>query len=135
MAQKIGLASLLFAGLHVLSVFYITPVMRLARTVPLVVFVARLLLPMIGFYLLLFFLVFECILNLSAELLRFAERRFYDDWWNSTTFSEFARKWNKPVHDWLALHIYFDARRRNMSRTTALLLVSTLWTLSSRCLG
>lgn len=28
----------------------------------------------------------------------FADREFYQDWWNSTSWDEFARKWNKPVH-------------------------------------
>lgn len=36
--------------------------------------------------------------NAFAELTRFADRGFYDDWWNATDFSEFSRKWNKPVH-------------------------------------
>ncbi len=104
--QKVGLGCLLFAGLHNLSVFHVAPVMLAAPTLPMVVFVSRLLVPMTAFYVLLFFLVFECILNISAELTRFAERRFYDDWWNSTTFSEFARTWNRPVHEWLMKHIY-----------------------------
>ncbi|CAG8709728.1 6637_t:CDS:2, partial [Acaulospora morrowiae] len=37
---------------------------------------------------------------------RFADREFYDDWWNSTTWEEFARKWNKPVHHFLLRHVY-----------------------------
>ncbi|CAJ0868268.1 10215_t:CDS:2 [Entrophospora sp. SA101] len=36
----------------------------------------------------------------------FADRNFYDDWWNSVTFEEFARKWNKPVHHFLLRHVY-----------------------------
>ncbi|CAG8543841.1 11664_t:CDS:2 [Funneliformis mosseae] len=36
----------------------------------------------------------------------FADRNFYDDWWNSTTWEEFARKWNKPVHHFLLRHVY-----------------------------
>jgi sterol O-acyltransferase len=120
--QKIGLGCLLFAGLHNLSVFYIVPVMLSAPSLPMVVFVSRLLVPMTAFYVLLFFLVFECILNLSAEFTHFAERRFYDDWWNSTTFSEFARTWNRPVHEWLLAHIYSDALSRNLSKNAALLL-------------
>jgi len=45
--------------------------------------------------LLAFFLVFEVILNAIAEVTRFADRRFYADWWNSTGFDEFSRKWNQ----------------------------------------
>ena len=36
----------------------------------------------------------------------FADRRFYDDWWNSTSWDEFSRKWNKPVHTFLLRHVY-----------------------------
>lgn len=37
---------------------------------------------------------------------RFADRQFYEDWWNSTSWDEFARKWNKPVHSFLLRHVY-----------------------------
>ncbi|KAH9940840.1 MBOAT-domain-containing protein [Epithele typhae] len=57
-------------------------------------------------YLLLFYIIFECICNAFAELSYFADRQFYDDWWNSTSWDEFSRKWNKPVHTFLLRHVY-----------------------------
>ncbi|KAJ3544713.1 hypothetical protein NM688_g5710 [Phlebia brevispora] len=57
-------------------------------------------------YLLLFYLIFECICNGFAELSRFADRQFYEDWWNATSWDEFSRKWNKPVHTFLLRHVY-----------------------------
>ncbi|CAG8598840.1 12988_t:CDS:2 [Ambispora gerdemannii] len=57
-------------------------------------------------YLLIFYIIFECICNLFAEISCFADRNFYDDWWNSATFDEYARKWNKPVHHFLLRHVY-----------------------------
>ncbi|PIL25136.1 hypothetical protein GSI_13025 [Ganoderma sinense ZZ0214-1] len=57
-------------------------------------------------YLLLFYIIFECICNGFAELSYFADRQFYDDWWNSTSWDEFSRKWNKPVHTFLLRHVY-----------------------------
>ena len=39
----------------------------------------------------------------------FADRRFYDDWWNSTSWDEFSRKWNRPVHTFLLRHVYASA--------------------------
>ena len=36
----------------------------------------------------------------------FADRAFYDDWWNSTSWDEFSRKWNRPVHTFLLRHVY-----------------------------
>jgi sterol O-acyltransferase len=76
-----------------------------------------LMLPIAWSILLLFFLVFEYLLNWFAELTRFADRHFYDDWWNSLTFAEFARKWNVPVHRFLQQHVYLPCIEQfSMSR-------------------
>ncbi|THH16971.1 hypothetical protein EW146_g3763 [Bondarzewia mesenterica] len=63
-------------------------------------------LPFMMAYLLLFYLIFECICNGFAELSYFADRQFYEDWWNSTSWDEFSRKWNKPVYTFLLRHVY-----------------------------
>ncbi|KAH9893488.1 MBOAT-domain-containing protein [Cubamyces lactineus] len=55
-------------------------------------------LPFMMAYLLLFYIIFECICNAFAELSYFADRQFYDDW--------FSRKWNRPVHTFLLRHVY-----------------------------
>jgi len=41
-------------------------------------------------------------------MLRFADRLFYKDWWNSTGFSDYYRTWNLVVHDWLYTYVYQD---------------------------
>ncbi|KAI7944807.1 hypothetical protein MJO28_010502 [Puccinia striiformis f. sp. tritici] len=68
--------------------------------------VIRLIVPFTINYLLIFYIIFECICNAFAELTRFADREFYSDWWNSCSFDEFSRKWNKPVHHFLLKHVY-----------------------------
>ncbi len=60
--------------------------------------------------LLTFFLIFECVLPGYAELARFGDRQFYDDWWNSTDFEEFNRKWNKIIHEFLYRYVYLECR-------------------------
>ncbi|KAF8517991.1 MBOAT, membrane-bound O-acyltransferase family-domain-containing protein [Hysterangium stoloniferum] len=81
-------------------------------------------LPFMLSYLLLFYLIFECICNAFAELSRFADRQFYEDWWNATSLDEFARKWNKPVHVFLLRHVYASAiSAHRLSRGWA-----TFWT-------
>ncbi|KAI8834482.1 hypothetical protein BC829DRAFT_407095 [Chytridium lagenaria] len=55
-----------------------------------------------------FFGVLHSWLNLWAELLQFADREFYRDWWNSHSFSEYYRKWNGVVYDWLFAYVYLD---------------------------
>ncbi|KAM4047608.1 sterol O-acyltransferase 2 isoform 3-T6 [Anomaloglossus baeobatrachus] len=55
-----------------------------------------------------FFALLHCWLNAFAEMLRFADRMFYKDWWNSTSFSNYYRTWNVVVHDWLYYYVYQD---------------------------
>ncbi|NP_001135718.1 sterol O-acyltransferase 2 [Xenopus tropicalis] len=55
-----------------------------------------------------FFAFLHCWLNAFAEMLRFADRMFYEDWWNSTSFSNYYRTWNVVVHDWLYYYVYRD---------------------------
>lgn len=66
--------------------------------------------PLQIFVILCFYVVFECILGANAEVLRMADRETYSDWWNSTTFEEFSRKWNKPVHEFLLRHVHIEAQ-------------------------
>ncbi|KAH6915930.1 sterol O-acyltransferase [Coprinopsis sp. MPI-PUGE-AT-0042] len=72
-------------------------------------------LPFMLAYLLLFYIIFECICNGFAELSYFADRQFYEDWWNSTSWDEFSRKWNKPVHTFLLRHVYAPVALGNKS--------------------
>ncbi|MBN3317766.1 SOAT2 acyltransferase, partial [Atractosteus spatula] len=58
--------------------------------------------------LLCFFAFLHCWLNAFAEMLRFADRMFYKDWWNSTSFANYYRTWNVVVHDWLYHYVYRD---------------------------
>ncbi|KAL6304532.1 MBOAT, membrane-bound O-acyltransferase family-domain-containing protein [Sparassis latifolia] len=84
-------------------------------------------LPFMIAYLLLFYLIFECICNGFAELSYFADRRFYDDWWNSTSWDEFSRKWNRPVHTFLLRHVYASTiTNYQLSRTSAMFLTFLL---------
>ncbi|ORX39282.1 putative sterol O-acyltransferase [Kockovaella imperatae] len=66
----------------------------------------NLALPMMVNYLLIFYIIFECVCAGFAELSYFADREFYQDWWNSTSWDQFSRKWNKPVHTFLLRHVY-----------------------------
>jgi len=61
-------------------------------------------------------------MNFWAEITRFADRRFYADWWNAGYLAEYWRKWNFPIHSFLHRHIYYPLRRRNVSKKLALLL-------------
>jgi sterol O-acyltransferase len=60
----------------------------------------------LGFYMLL-----HSWFNFWAEILRFPDRLFYEDWWNSLEFGTYYRKWNIVVHEWLYYYIYLDSIR------------------------
>lgn len=65
--------------------------------------------PFLCIYLLVFYLIWELILNAIAELSRFADREFYRYWWNSIDWNEYARDWNVPVHKFLLRHVYHSS--------------------------
>lgn len=60
------------------------------------------------FLMMLFYGFLHCYLNMWAELLKFGDRLFYKDWWNSTSFSHFLRTWNVVVHDFIYQYVYID---------------------------
>lgn len=103
----------IFAGLVIIYSLYviisehIQPV--LLETIDLDHFpraIMKLMLPLLSCFLLVFYLVFHVICNAAAEITFFADRHFYSDWWNSTGWDEFSRKWNQPVHKFLFRHCY-----------------------------
>lgn len=56
---------------------------------------------LIGFY-----CIFHSYFNILAEILQFADREFYREWWNSESVGEFWKNWNIPVHNFCMRHIY-----------------------------
>jgi len=66
-----------------------------------------------------FFWLLHTWMNFWAEITRFADRRFYSDWWNAGNLSEFWRKWNYPIHHWLVRHCYYPLIRKGVSSDVA----------------
>lgn len=66
-----------------------------------------------------FYLTFHSFLNLLGELLHFADRNFYSDWFNSTNIDVFWQKWNLPVHRWCVRHLYVPVVELGYSKLTA----------------
>ncbi|KAJ3410497.1 hypothetical protein HDV05_003687 [Chytridiales sp. JEL 0842] len=88
---------------------YIHPTLQITKELDFFTSLMRLITPFTVGYLCIFYIIFECICNAFAELTCFADREFYDDWWNSCSFDEYARKWNKPVHEFLLRHVYLES--------------------------
>ncbi|CAL7950423.1 unnamed protein product [Xylocopa violacea] len=66
-----------------------------------------------------FYLFFHSFLNLMGELLHFADRNFYCDWWNANNIDIFWRTWNMPVHRWAVRHLYIPIIEMGYGRSTA----------------
>ncbi|KAF9882451.1 MBOAT family protein [Colletotrichum karsti] len=74
-------------------------------------------------YMMAWYLIWETILNTLAELTYFADRSFYDAWWNSVSWDQFARDWNRPVHNFLLRHVYHSSiSSMKVNRHTATLI-------------
>jgi hypothetical protein len=79
----------------------------------------KLSLPNLYLWLLMFYSIFHCWLNILGELTRFGDRRFYDDWWNAASFAEYWKSWMLPIHHWMLRHVYFPMLRRGFSGIAA----------------
>ncbi|XP_025156963.1 sterol O-acyltransferase 1 [Harpegnathos saltator] len=71
-------------------------------------------------------------MNAWAEMLRFADRLFYKDWWNCTSYRAYYRTWNVTVHDWLYTYVYKDmyeilSPRNKVLATYAVFFISSIF--------
>ncbi|KAI5641789.1 MBOAT, membrane-bound o-acyltransferase family domain-containing protein [Phthorimaea operculella] len=75
-----------------------------------------------------FYCLLHAWLNAFAEMLTFADRLFYEEWWASTRMSMYYRAWNRVVHSWLRDHIYrpLAPRTGRAFSTVAVFLVSAI---------
>jgi len=70
-----------------------------------------------------FFALFQSFLNALAEVTRFGDRSFYDDWWNSDSLGTYWRTWNKPVYQFFRRHVFSPMVGRGWSPQAASLAV------------
>lgn len=70
-----------------------------------------------------FFALFQSFLNALAEIMRFGDREFYRDWWNSPSVGVYWRTWNKPVYHFMKRHIYMPLISRGGNVKKANLIV------------
>jgi diacylglycerol O-acyltransferase-1 len=70
-----------------------------------------------------FFALFQALLNALAEVMRFGDREFYSDWWNSWSLGMYWRSWNKPVYLFMKRHIFSPLVGRGWSPFAASIMV------------
>lgn len=75
--------------------------------------------PATTLYLITFFCVLHCWMNIGAELTRFGDRKFYTDWWNSRSYEEYFRKWNMVVGDFIFSYIFSEFHRFGLSKAAS----------------
>ena len=73
-----------------------------------------------------FFALFQSGLNALAEITRFGDRSFYDDWWNSENLGVYWRTWNKPVYRYFRRHVFRPLIARGWSPARAGMMVFIL---------
>ncbi len=71
----------------------IIPVIRASNNGSLLELYLKLQMPLILTIMLMIFLLFESFPNALAELTGFADREFYQDWWNACSIEELYSKW------------------------------------------
>ncbi|KAK2855640.1 hypothetical protein FQN49_004985 [Arthroderma sp. PD_2] len=72
-----------------------------------------------------FFALFQSFLNALAEVMRFGDREFYHEWWNSPSVGAYWRSWNRPVYHFMKRHIFSPLIGRGWSPFAASLVVFT----------
>jgi len=70
-------------------------------------------------WLIFFYWYFHSCMNIIAEILRFADREFYRDWWNSESVQYFWQNWNIPVHRWAVRHLYLPLLKKGVGKEHA----------------
>ena len=94
-------------GMAVLDFYSITERLMKLSTISLIVWLAG------------FFALFHSFLNALAEIMKFGDRVFYEDWWNSTSLKMYWSTWNKPVYHFMRRHIYSPLVGRGWSHQAA----------------
>ena len=65
------------------------------------------------------FVAFDCICNLYAEVTAFADRKFYDDFWNSCTVDEYFKKCNVLLPSFLRKYVYVALLKKQVPKIVA----------------
>jgi|JI61114C2RNA_FD_contig_31_5047547_length_1040_multi_3_in_0_out_0_2 sterol O-acyltransferase len=85
-ARKCSITLLGILASYIIHTDYVLMYIELGDRISFFELLCRCILPFLMIEVILFYVVFENITNVFAELTRFADRQFYDDWWNATTY-------------------------------------------------
>ena len=70
-----------------------------------------------------FYAIFHSLFNITAELLHFGDRCFYQDWWNAQDLGEYWRLWNRPVYLWTKRHLLSNLQAKGYTKASCMLII------------
>jgi sterol O-acyltransferase len=95
-----------FLGLYIIVSDWLQPILEQANNMHFAELFLKLIEVCFYLNLVIFYIVMETMLQLFAEFTRFADRLFYADWWNSTSYIDYMIKFNRPVSDFTYRYVY-----------------------------
>lgn len=113
----------IYYGFILFRTFCKEPILQLRENLTLtnfIITVFKLMMPSTFSLILLFFGILHSWFNGWAELLRFPDRTFYLDWWTSSEFGQYYRKWNVVVHEFLYYYVYLDSDKLSLGKRSPL---------------
>lgn len=112
-----------FSVVYVLIVDFIYVELRSRLSSSLLHLFVHMGFPTLGMWLLLFYGIFHGLLNGWAEAVGYADCEFYLEWWDSRSFGQFWRLWNRIVYKWMLRHVYLECQWRwNIPRQYAMII-------------
>jgi len=112
LAYKLVFTIFGFLTIYLILLEYVYPVVLRGKEMSVLEAVLHLCLPLFLTFHVLFYVTFDCIPNMYAEVTYFGDRDFYGDWWNCINYDQYLRKWNKVVHEFCFRHVYLESMHR-----------------------
>jgi len=78
------------------------------QQIPFIEMYLRELLPLNVLILMLIIMIFDFMCTFFAELYKYPDHQFYEDFWNSTTMSEFLSKMTCIIPNFFKIHVVYD---------------------------
>ncbi|EFC42070.1 predicted protein [Naegleria gruberi] len=111
-AREYGGGLLICLVMYLVIQRHISPFLQEIETYDWYDLIINLTIPSMIIWMLTFYCVFHCFMNATAEMVRYADREFYLEWWSATSVSQYWRLWNRPVLKFMSRHIYVESMRR-----------------------
>ena len=127
LAHRIFLTLVGFFGMYLIGSEMLAPIVLMGKQITYIEAFMRLYMPTFIGVILIVIIIWDCLLSCYAELTKFGDRGFYQDWWNCISYEEFARKWNSSAHEFFFRHLYLEYRiRYKLSKWLSMIIILTI---------